>query len=118
MSGNAATVTVLYPNKPDLTFDLDYYKDKHMPIAKKFFEYTSHTITQLVHLDPSTKTPKPDSEGQTNPYAIQVVMHFDKLEDFQAKRQDAAGMGEVLGDVGNFTNGEPVFLVGEVVGRS
>ena len=71
-----------------------------------------------MHLDPSTKTPKSDSAGQSNPFAIQLVMHFNALDDFQAKRQNEAGMKEVLGDVTNFTNGEPVFLVGEVVARS
>jgi len=27
-------VSVMYPNKPDVRFDHDYYRDKHMPLVK------------------------------------------------------------------------------------
>jgi hypothetical protein len=34
------SITVLYPNVDDATFDMDYYKTTHMPmVAKEFADY-------------------------------------------------------------------------------
>ena len=33
----AATVTVLYPNHADATFDMDYYLARHMPMVMERF---------------------------------------------------------------------------------
>jgi len=36
----AISVTVLYPNVDDATFDMKYYQDSHMPmVAKEFKEF-------------------------------------------------------------------------------
>lgn len=55
--------------------------------------------------------------GDDSPYAVQATLEWGSLDDFKkAATSDSAK--EVLGDVPNFSNKDPVLMSGEVVGTS
>jgi len=101
--------TVLYPNESDATFDMKYYLDKHMPfVLEKFGPHGMQSYSILKF--------QPGADGAKPQYSVQATLVFDKPESVGAAVQAA---GEpVFGDVPNFSNKGPVFLVGEVVGTS
>ena len=105
----AAAITVLYPNVDDATFDLDYYLAKHMPLVMRLFGphgMTGWRVSRLV----GTPT------GARSPYSIAATLEFPTPEAFKAAL--AAEAKAVLGDVPNFSNKEPVIMIGEIVGHA
>lgn len=54
--------------------------------------------------------PKPDSE-----FAYTVTMHWKDIQAWEEATGDQEEMAELTGDVKNFTNEMPVFVVGNVV---
>ena len=104
----AVAITVLYPNVEDASFKLDYYLSKHMPLVKERF--TAHGLKgwRVARL---TATP----QGGKPPFSIIATLEFDNADQFRAAI--AAEGAAVLGDVPNFSNKEPVIMIGEVVGK-
>ncbi len=102
----ATTITVMYENVADATFDLDYYLTKHMPLVdEKFkpFGIKGWRVLKAVGA--------PFGEPM---YSIIATLEFDTPEQFKAAV--AAEGGPVFGDVPNFSNKEPVVVIGDVVG--
>jgi uncharacterized protein (TIGR02118 family) len=98
-------ITVLYPNTSDATFNMDYYLKTHMPmVAEEFgpYNFEGYSVLKLVG------TPDPD---QAAPHSVQATLHFKSLEDFQKAVTDRAA--KVLGDVPNFSNKDPVLMIGQ-----
>lgn len=97
-----ATVTVLYPAKEGATFDMDYYKAKHMPLAAARwgpFGMKDFQISDLRHTE--------------QPYSVQATLHWDSLEGFQ---KGVAEHGpEIMADVKAFSSEHPILLTGNVV---
>ncbi len=100
-------ITVLYPNVEDATFDLRYYLTKHMPLVSERF--TAHGLTGW-RVAKFVGTPT----GDTSPYSIAATLDFGSPEEFAAAV--AAEGKDVLGDVPNFSNKDPVIMIGDVVG--
>ncbi|KAL0261707.1 hypothetical protein SLS55_003137 [Diplodia seriata] len=103
----AVTVTVLYPNVSDATFNLEYYLQTHMPLAQKHFGMKTWKVSRII----GTAVP-----GEQAPYSVQCVLEFNSKEEVD----DAVkNRGEpVMADIPKFTNQSPVFLLGEVVGTN
>ncbi|EON63437.1 hypothetical protein W97_02664 [Coniosporium apollinis CBS 100218] len=100
-------ITVLYPQTSDATFDLDYYLSSHMPFVQEKFGphgMTGYRVAKLV----GTAT------GDESPHSVCCTLEFGSVEEFQNALKAEAG--PVLGDVKNFSNKDPVLLVGDVVG--
>lgn len=105
----ATTITVLYENVDDATFDLDYYMAKHMPLVEakfKPFGIKSWRVLQAVGT----------ASGGKPRYSIIVNLEFDTADQFKAAV--AAEGGPVFGDVPNFSNKEPVVVIADLVGSS
>jgi len=102
-----ATVTVLYPPGD---FNLDYYKTSHMPmVAKEFaaFGFKGYRVVQYTATpDPSTPTP----------YQVAAHLEFENSDGFHSALQAKGGV--VLGDIPNFTNTQPVLIIGEEVAQA
>lgn len=104
-----ANSTVLYPASSDLTFDLDYYLKKHMPLAvKKWAKYglKDWKVVQFA----------PGADG-SQPYSIGAILTWESADGIR-KALTGEEAAEVMGDVKNYTNKNPVFLLGDVVGAS
>ncbi len=90
--------TVLYPSSEGATFDHDYYRDKHVPLAVKTWGLEGAEI----------------DKGITGPYVAAVHFTFESMEAMGAAL-GSEGTGAVLADVPNYTNIEPVQQISEIV---
>ena len=103
------TITVMYENVDDATFDLDYYLSKHMPLVGEKFARFGITGWRVVK---AVGTPT----GEKPLYSIIATLEFETAQQF--KDAVAAEGGPVFGDVPNFSNKSPVVVISDVVGNS
>lgn len=92
-------LSVLYPTTEGATFDHDYYRDHHVPLACKAWGLDGADI----------------DKGVTGPYVAAVHFRFASVEAMQ-QAMGAEGTAEVIGDVANYTTIVPVQQISEIVG--
>jgi uncharacterized protein (TIGR02118 family) len=92
-------LSVLYPTTDGATFDHDYYRDSHVPLAMKTWGLDTADI----------------DKGVSGPYVAAVHFTFDSMEAFQSAL-GAEGTGAVQADVANYTTIQPVMQISEIVG--
>ena len=99
-------VSVLYPQAAGTRFDHGYYRDTHMPLVKKLLGAALRRYT----VDRGLAGGAP---GQPAPFVAGCELFFDSVEAFQA----AFGphMAEIMGDIANYTDREPVVQINEIV---
>ncbi len=90
-------LSVFYPKADGTTFDHDYYRDKHVPLASSTWG-----------------VPAQIEKGIDGPYEAAVHFTFDSLEALGAA-MGSEGTGAILADVPNYTNATPVMQTSEVV---
>src|SRR3984957_3718930 len=99
-------VAVMYPNKPGARFNHEYYRDKHMPLVKTRMGDSCKYYT----VDKGLAGGAP---GVAPPYVCMGHLFCDSVEAFQT------GFGphaqEILGDIPNYTDQNPVIQISEVV---
>ena len=98
-------VTVMYPNKPGARFDHAYYRDKHMPMVKASLAPSCRFYT----IDKGLA----GARGEPAPYVALCHIHCDSLEGYQAAF--GAKGSQILGDIPNYTDLQPVVQISEVV---
>lgn len=91
-------MTVLYPTADGATFDHDYYRDVHVPLAVKTWGVERFEI----------------DKGISGPYVAAVHFFFGSLESLQAATA-VEGTATVAADVPNYTNITPQRQLSEVV---
>lgn len=91
-------LSVLYPSSDDATFDHDYYREHHVPLAVETWGLAGADI----------------DKGIDGPYVAAVHFTFDSLEAMGAQ-MGVPGTGDVLADVANYTNIQPVMQTSEIV---
>lgn len=91
-------VSVYYPSSEGSTFDHDYYRTTHVPLAAKAWNPTSTVI----------------DKGVNGPYVAAVHMTFDSMEAMGAALGSPL-TAEVQADVPNYTNIVPVMQISEIV---
>jgi uncharacterized protein (TIGR02118 family) len=91
-------LTVMYPTTDGATFDHDYYRDKHVPLAVKSWGLDGAEI----------------DKGIDGPYVAAVHFRFESPEALQAA-MTSEGTGAVLADVANYTTIAPVLQTSEIV---
>jgi uncharacterized protein (TIGR02118 family) len=89
---------VLYPATEGATFDHDYYRDKHVPLAVRTWGLDGAEI----------------DKGLDGPYVAAVHFKFASQEALQTAMA-SEGTGAVLADVANYTTIAPVLQTSEVV---
>ncbi len=99
-------VSVLYPNGADKNFDMDYYCNTHIPMVEKLLG--KHLKGATVEKGIGSAAP-----GSTAPHACMGNMYFDSVEDFG--KAFGPNAKQIMGDLPNFTNIEPVIQVSEVM---
>ncbi|MBB5516636.1 uncharacterized protein (TIGR02118 family) [Rubricella aquisinus] len=98
----AATLTVMYPITDETTFDFDYYGSTHMPLVGKVMKPDTAIASKGLAGGPDT------SPGF---YAVATVSYAD-MAALQAALADA---DEVLADIPNYYNAQPIMLIGETL---
>ena len=91
-------LSVLYPKTEGATFDHDYYRDKHVPLACKTWGLDGAEIDR----------------GVSGPYEAAVHFRFESADAMQAALA-AEGTGAVQSDVANYTTISPVMQISEIV---
>jgi len=91
-------LSVLYPTTEGATFDHDYYREKHVPLAVKTWGLDGADI----------------DKGIDGPYVAAVHFTFDSLDAIGAAMA-AEGTGAVMADVANYTDIVPVMQTSEIV---
>ena len=98
-------VTVFYPNGEGKTFDMDYYCNKHIVMVSTL----SGDALKGMTVEKGIAGIAPNSLA---PYAAIGNMYFDTVEAFQGAFSKA---DQLMGDIPNFTNIEPIFQISEVM---
>ncbi len=102
----AAIATVLYP--ADADFKLEYYLKSHMPMVMTKFKSHGMTGWKVTKLNGT-------ASGGASPYSIQCELKFKKADGIPAALKEHGQ--EVMADIPNFSNKEPVIVLGDVVGK-
>lgn len=97
-------VSALYPNGNDARFDHDYYHETHRELVNARWSRWLRGI----EMDRGVA----GAGGTAAPFIGGGHLYFDSLEDFQAAF-DAHGE-EILGDIPNFTNTQPVLQISSI----
>ncbi len=98
-------VTVIYPKSETSTFDLDYYKAKHMPLVNRL--WGAHGLVSVQALQGT------GSLGGAAPYEMIVLLEFPTQEDWL--KAAGAHADEIMEDVPHFTNIRPIVQFNERV---
>jgi uncharacterized protein (TIGR02118 family) len=99
-------VSVLYPKTSESHFDLEYYLEKHTPLLK-----ARMTVMGLEKVDLFRGS---GALGGGEPaFAVIAHLQFTSLEHLQAAL--AAHGAEIIGDIPEFTDVQPVIQINEPV---
>ena len=90
-------LTVLYPKTDGATFDHDYYKNSHVPLARSTWG-----------------VPAEIDKGINGPYEAAVHFTFESTDAMNAAMA-AEGTGAIMADVANYTTIAPVMQTSEIV---
>jgi uncharacterized protein (TIGR02118 family) len=91
--------SVLYPSTEGATFDHDYYRTKHVPLAVQTWGLDGAEI----------------DKGISGPYVAAVHFTFATQEAMDAAL-GGEGTGAVMADMANYTTIAPVIQTSEIVG--
>ncbi|HET7836515.1 MAG TPA: EthD family reductase [Variovorax sp.] len=99
-------VSVMYPYAPGARFDHAYYRDKHMPLLANRLGDACKSYT----IDKGLAGGGP---GEPPTYVGMYHVFADSVESFQAAFGPHAK--EILADIANYTDIQPVMQISEVV---
>ena len=91
-------MSVFYPATEGATFDHEYYRDKHVPLCLRTWGLDGAEI----------------DKGINGPYVAAVHFRFDSPEAMQAA-MSSPDMGQIMGDIANYTTISPVIQTSEIV---
>ena len=93
-------LSVLYPTTEGATFDHDYYRDQHVPLAVE---------------DVGPRRLR-DRQGRRRAVRGRGALHLRVDRGDAVRRWAAEGTGDVMADVANYTTITPVLQTSEIVG--
>jgi len=99
-------VNIFYPNDPSDSFDLEYYKTKHMPMVAELTAPACRGWT----VDSGLGGLAP---GQPAPYSAIGALLYDSVEAMGAAFGPHAE--KIMADVPNYTKTQPILQISEVV---
>ena len=91
--------SVFYPATEGATFDHDYYRATHVPLAVKTWQPNSAEIDR----------------GVDGPYVAAVHFTFDSMEAMQ-QAMAVEGTAAIRADIPNYTTITPIRQVSEIAG--
>jgi len=95
-------VTVLYPNAADTKFDFDDYLNERVPWVARLVGQSIELRRGLSSLD-----------GARAPFVCVATIFVDTVEVFQTIFAKHAK--EIVADIPNYTNSQPILQIDEVV---
>ena len=100
------SLTVLYPKSESSHFDHEYYVNRHIPLVRERFTSMGLTDVRLVRGVTTL-------DGSETPFELIGLLKFPSTADLSAALE--AHGAEVIGDVPNFTNIQPVIQISEEI---
>ena len=91
-------LSILYPAGDDVTFDHEYYRDHHVALVEEIWAPAAITV----------------DKGTDGPYVAGIHVTFESADALGAAMGHER-TGELLVDVANYTNAQPVMQTSEVV---
>ena len=99
-------VSIMYPAQEGAKFDVDYYRTKHIPLAKKLLAPYGLIRTEI---DRGLS----GGAGQTPPYVCIGHLYFDSPDGYD---RGVTFVGAALrGDIPNFTSVTPSRQISEIL---
>lgn len=98
-------VSVMYPNSADVTFDIDYYCNTHLPLVAELLG----DALKGGAVDHGMAGGAP---GEAPAFIAMGHMTLESVEAFQAAFGPHAE--QIMGDLPNFTNAQPVIQISEI----
>jgi uncharacterized protein (TIGR02118 family) len=98
-------MAILYPNGEGKTFDMDYYVNKHMTLAKTLMGDS----VKIIAIDKGLAAGTPDAPV---PYLAMGYFYFENMSAF--KNAMGPARAQLVADVPNFTNIQPIVQISEV----
>lgn len=102
-----ATLSVVYPRVPGRKFDYDYYVKTHLPLVGRRWSEAGLVAGEAL-------LGKSAVDGSDSPYFAIGILHFESDDALQAALAGEHA-GEVIGDIRNFTDIEPVIQINDRV---
>jgi len=99
-------VSVMYPSGDGKTFDMDYYRNKYLPMVGELLgdSLKGDTVEKgLGSVEP----------GSIPPFLAMGNMYFNSVEEFG--NSFGPNAAKIMADLPNFTNAEPVIQISEVM---
>ncbi len=96
-------VNVMYPKQENGNFDYDYYLSTHMPLVEKRWGNVVRGMEVYKGLG--------GAGGAPEPYVTVASLKFDSVQAFEQALD--AHAPEIMGDIPNFTNINPVVQIEE-----
>jgi uncharacterized protein (TIGR02118 family) len=95
-------ISVLYPNEPGKKFDLDYYVNKHIPLAERLLRPAGMVKVEV------------DRAADANaPFIAVAHLYFNSVDDFQ--KAFAVHAAEFITDSLNYTDIALQVQISEIV---
>ena len=98
-------VSVTYPKTPTLKFDHKYYVEKHLPLVQHFWGH--HGLRSIKVLRGT------GSMGGAAAYELVALLDFESEQAFLGAA--GAHADDVMGDIHNFSNEQPIVQFNEPV---
>jgi uncharacterized protein (TIGR02118 family) len=99
-------VSIMYPFEEGKTFNMEYYKTKHMPMVAAFLG--ANLVRYTIEKGVASGIP-----NQPLPYMAIGTFFIKNLADYQAAI--APNRDAIRADIANYTNAAPIILISEVV---
>lgn len=99
-------VSVVYPAGEGARFDIDYYMKTHVPMVGARWKDCGLRDAKVLR---GSGTP----DGGAPAYLVMALLDFDSAPAFQQALERHGP--EIVGDIPNFTNVQPVIQINEVL---
>jgi uncharacterized protein (TIGR02118 family) len=100
-------VSVLYPRHSESRFDHDYYLRTHVPLVESRWGGMGLVKAKLLRGDSTL-------DGGTPGFEVIALLTFTSMEALKAAL--ASFGSEIIGDISNYTNVQPLIQVNQVLG--
>jgi uncharacterized protein (TIGR02118 family) len=97
--------SALYPNREGTTFDMAYYCNRHIPLVQRLLGETLKAVSVEQGVGG-------EAAGSAPPFLASGHLTFESLAAFQTAF--AAHAAEIIADVPNYTNSQPIIQIGEL----
>jgi uncharacterized protein (TIGR02118 family) len=99
-------VSVMYPASAGATFDMDYYRETHIPMVRASWDTCGLREVKVLHGGGAPG-------GGAPAYSVIALLTFDAAADFD---QAVALHGKaILGDIPNFSSVQPLIQINDVL---